>query len=244
MKNLERGIIPLYYQIKEILRADIENGKLPPHGCIPSERELCETYDVSRATVKQAVMDLVKEGLLYRIQGKGTFVAEPKHVQGLSTVSSFTQDMLKRGLQPSAKVLELKIVGAPRTVGKQLQLDQGQQVVKIKRIRYADGETALIETSHLPASRFKDLIDQDLKGSLYELLTRKYGVYLSWAEETFEPVLTDPFESETFDLPEGSPALLVCRTSYDRDAEPVEYVKSVIRGDKCKLLVRLSSRSG
>ncbi len=233
--------VPKYYQLKEIIRDMIEKDELAAGRVIPPERELCERYGVSRMTARQAVMELVNEGLLYRVQGLGTFVAEAKVHQETRRLTSFTEDMRKRGMEPSSEVLGVDEESAGPVVARMLRIDAGARIVRVRRVRHADGRPMALETSHLLYEKAKGIIGVDLSGrSLYEELS-KAGVSIADAEQSYEAVLVNEAESEHLGVPVGSPALLIERLTFDAQERPFEYVKSVYRGDRYRITTRLGS---
>src|SRR5919202_2889223 len=175
--------VHLYHQLKLILRSKIENGEWKPGDQIPTEEELCERYRVSRITVKQAINGLVAEGLLYRQQGKGTFVATPKIEQGPERLTSFSEQMQQRGLRPGGTLLNRRVIPASKKVAEQLKLELGAPVIQIQRLRLADDEPMGIQTAHIPLSRCPQLLEEELgQQSLYKLLAQ-YGIHLVSAME-------------------------------------------------------------
>jgi len=235
----EKSFVPLYYQLTEELRENIENGEWPPNSLIPSETELCERYKVSRGTVRQALSQLVQEGLLYRKQGKGTFVAEPKITQQLNRFYSFAQDMREKGLRPSSLLLQKEKILPDSYIKNILGLKEEEMVYKIMRLRLADEEPLILETSYLVEELFPDLDKEDVeKVPLYDIILKKYRIKITRAKETFEPILIDEFEAKKLKIPVGSPALLVKRVTYTAGI-PFEFRKSVVRGDKCSYSVEL-----
>jgi GntR family transcriptional regulator len=235
----EKSLIPLYHQLTEELRENIENGDWPPHSLIPSETELCEKYGVSRGTVRQALSQLVQEGLLYRKQGRGTFVAEPKITQQLNRFYSFAQDMREKGLKPSSKLLQHEKILPDFYIKNILGLKENELIYKIVRLRLANEEPLILETSYLVEEFFPDLDREDVENvPLYDIIIKKYRVRITRARETFEPVLVERFEAEKLKIPLGSPALLVKRITYTGGI-PFEFKKSIVRGDKCSYSVEL-----
>ena len=235
----EKSPIPLYHQLTEELRENIENGDWPPHSLIPSETELCEKYGVSRGTVRQALSQLVQEGLLYRKQGRGTFVAEPKITQQLNRFYSFAQDMREKGLKPSSRLLQNEKILPDPYIKNILGLKENELIYKIMRLRLADEEPLILETSYLVEELFPDLDREDVENvPLYDIIIKKYRIRITRARETFEPILVDRFEAEKLKIPLGSPALLVKRITYTAGI-PFEFRKSIVRGDKCSYSVEL-----
>ncbi|HHY98753.1 MAG TPA: GntR family transcriptional regulator [Firmicutes bacterium] len=235
------SIIPLYHQLKEILREKVESGEWRPHQLIPSEPRLAMEYGVSRATARRAIEDLTREGLFYRKQGKGTFVNSPKIEQGLERFYSFSKDMETKGLNPGTEVLHLKEVAPNAKIRTQLQLSEGANVFEIQRLRLVKSEPVILETSWLPADLFPGLTLEALeRNSLYDLMEKIYGIRPVRAEEYFEPVCVDDYESEMLGVKEGSPALLLHRIAYSESGRPVEVCKGIVRGDKCRYYVKLA----
>ena len=240
MPRRDEAPVPLYYRIREDLRESIVSGDLKPGDRISSERELCEEHGVSSITVKRAVLDLVAEGLLYRVPGKGTFVAQPKMERDLSRLTSFTDEMLHRGLKPDSTVLEASTISARGSVAKSLDLSPGEEVIYVERVRFADGIPLMLEKTFLPQKLFPNLLSQDLaRQSLYDLIAQEYDVSLAKARETLEPVIINDREAENLAVEEGAPGLLLELIAYSDDGRPVEYTKAVVRGDRCKYYIEM-----
>lgn len=229
---------PKYYLLKRAL-IDEFMRTLPPGHAIPPERALAESFHTSRTTVRQALQELVAEGRLERFQGRGTFVAKPKVSQVLQ-LTSHTEDMRAQGLEPSSQLLGVDTIPADARLAEQLKIRRGMRVVRIERLRMANDEPMAIEATHLAEKRFPGLGSRFSEGSsLYELLSTEYGVDLCDAEETIETAVADPFEADLLDTEVGMPLLMLSRHSFDRDQHPVEWVRSVYRGDRYKLVARL-----
>lgn len=235
---------PLYTQLKDSLTSDISAGRYTPHQRLPSERELSVHYHVSRMTVRQALLELAREGMIYTRTGKGTFVAEPKIDQRLRTLSGFTQDVTARGGRASSRVLEFKIVPAPSDIATALRLSPGTEVVMLSRLRLADGDPLAIETAYVPAEMFPGILDHDFSvESLYSVLESDYGCILTQAEQTFEAALAGKREAELLEIVSPAAIFKIQRLSMTRDGMPIEYVLSAYRGDRYKFhSVLLQSR--
>jgi GntR family transcriptional regulator len=206
---------------------------------IPSERQLSVDLGMSRLTVRAALDDLVREGYLIRRRGSGTFVSEPKIAQEL-TMTSFTEDMRRRGMEPSSKTLELGVAPAGARLGRVFHVSPSEPIVAVKRLRLADGETMAIETLHVRAARVPGLSAKDLEEhSFYELLRDRYGLAIVGGTQTVEPTVTNEEESEALGVPLHSPALLLERTTRDEQNEVVEFVRSIYRGDRYRLVTEL-----
>jgi GntR family transcriptional regulator len=207
---------------------------------IPSERQLSADLGVSRLTVRAALDELVREGHLLRRRGAGTFVSEPKIAQEL-TMTSFTEDMRRRGMVPASRTLELRTAPAGAWLGRTLHVSPSEPIVVIKRLRLADNETMAIETLHVRATLVPGLSAEDLEDhSFYELLTERYGLDIVGGLQTIESTVTNEEESDVLGVPLHSPALLFERTTRSRAAEVVEYVRSIYRGDRYRLVTELS----
>jgi len=229
--------VPKYYQLREIL-LDLIEHELSVDAPVPSERELAARYGLSRMTARQAVEHLVSEGRLYRVQGKGTFVARPKIDMPLR-LTSFTEDMLARGLTPGSRDLGRRLTPATVAVARELSIEAGSPVYVIERLRTADGVPMALERSHIPAHLAPDLLDRSLENrSLYELLASAYGVFLDRGDQVIEAGIADRGDASLLGLPAGSAVLLLQRRCW---AGPVtvEYAVSTYRADRYQLRASL-----
>jgi GntR family transcriptional regulator len=229
--------LPKYYQVKRQL-LDL-TAAMAPGSPVPPERELARQYETSRTTVRQALAELVVEGRLLRMQGKGTFVAKPKVAQVLE-LASYTEGMRQHGLHPQTRILDVGYVTADEHLSDLLGIRPGGRALRLHRLRLADGEPMSIDTSHLPARRFPGLRKQlERHASLYETLRTDYGINLAEAEETIETVLADPHDARLLGVDPGSPLLLLSRHAIDSTGQPVEWAQSWYRGDRYKFITRL-----
>jgi GntR family transcriptional regulator len=209
---------------------------------IPSERRLSGELGVSRLTLRAALDDLVRDGYLVRRHGSGTFVSEPKIAQQL-TLTSFSEDMRRRGMTAGSRTIELRETHAGAAVGRALNVSPDARVVLIRRLRLADGEPMALETLHVPADRVPGLSREALENaSFYELLEKQYGVVIDSGMQSIEPTVTNEEESELLGVPLHSPAFLFERTSRTAEGETVEFVRSLYRGDRYRLVAELSQR--
>jgi GntR family transcriptional regulator len=225
--------VPRYHQLKEILREKIRSGEWKPGDLIPSERELSDTYGISRMTTRQAITDLVNEGVFYREQGKGTFVTPNKITQQLLRLTGFTEDIRARGQQPSTKVLSVQMLPATEVIAEKLRVNSGQLVFCIQRLRLADGEPLAIELSHINFKGCEKLLEEDLEqNSLYKLLESKYAVPLLEAEQELEAGLAGAEEAQLLKILIGSSVLYTRRTTFTDRFQPIEYAKAVYCGNK------------
>jgi GntR family transcriptional regulator len=206
---------------------------------IPSERQLSADLGVSRLTVRAALDDLAREGYLVRRRGSGTYVQQPKIAQEL-TMTSFSEDMRRRGMTPASKTLSLTRELAGARLGRLLHVSPSEEILVIKRLRLADGETMAIETLHIPSSIAPGLRAADLDASFYDLLRERFGVVIASGTQAIEPTVTDEEESAALGVPLHSPAFLFERTSRDEAGRTVEFVHSVYRGDRYRIVTELS----
>lgn len=226
---------PLYIQVKEALLEEISSGRYHPHDRLPSERELSQEFDVSRMTVRQALLDLARDGAIYARVGKGTFVATPKIDQQLRTLTSFSQDVRSRGGKPTSQVLEARATAASSEVAAALRLDTGAPVLMLSRLRLADGMPLAIETTNLPLTLCPDLLQHDFAvESLYQVLRSDYDIEPAQAEQVIEAALASPREAELLELTPPAAVLRMQRLTRDSAGLPIEYVHSTYRSDRYK----------
>lgn len=226
---------PLYLQIKEYLLAEIKAGRFKTDQRLPSERELSESLHVGRMTVRQALVELGREGKIYTRMGKGTFVLAPKIDQQLRALTGFSHDVRTRGEKPSSQVLEARLAQPALKAAQALRLPPGEQIILLVRLRLSDELPLAIEAAHLPHRLFPNLLEHDFAvESLYEVLKNEYGVTLVQAEQTIEAVLATRSEMEILSLKPPAAVLKLERISYNQHGQPVEYVPSTYRGDRYK----------
>lgn len=236
----DKAPVTLYYQLKEILINKVRSNEWPIGTKIPTERELCDIYKVSRITVRQALNELEKEGYLNRKQGKGTFVTAPKIEQRLSKFYSFSEEIRKMGYAPETKVLDFNVVKADKDIASLLNLSEGAEVYSIKRLRLANGEPFALETSYIPYEECIGLTpDEVSEKGLYNIMKSKYNIIPSQAEEIFCAVLVSKEDAVHLQVKKGSPGLYLERITYNGANKPVEYCRGVIRGDRYKYRVML-----
>lgn len=237
--------IPLYHQLKEELTKMIER-KYSPGDLIPTESEIEELFSVSRMTVRLAVNTLVEEGLVIKRQGKGTFVQSPKITHSLSSITSWTQEMLDRSLTPKTLTTEYSEMVCPRKIAQLLKLtNPEQQVIRLKRIRYANDEPMCIMINYLVKQEIPGFNEQSLKGeSLYKVLAEKYGVIITKAQETVEAREASEYEAEVLQIEPYAPVLFVTRLSYLPSDKPFEVVQVTSRADRYQYQMMLHGRKG
>jgi GntR family transcriptional regulator len=206
---------------------------------IPSERQLTVDLGVSRLTVRAALDELVREGHLERRRGSGTFVREPKIAQEL-TMTSFSEDMRRRGMSPASRTISLTATTAGARLGRFLNVSPSERIVVAQRLRLADGETMAIEELHVPESLVPGLSGRDLEEqSFYTLLEERYGIAIVGGLQAIEPTVTNEDESAALGVPLHSPAFLFERTTHAAGGQTVEFVRSIYRGDRYRLVTEL-----
>lgn len=232
--------IPLYHQLEEHIKELIEIGELKPGGSVPPEREFAEKYKISRMTVRQAFTNLVNEGYLHRMQGKGTFVAERKIEQALQGLTSFTEDMKARGMEPGTQLIRFEIIPAPSQIAGQLAIPEYGPVYEIKRIRLADGVPMAIETNYISANLIQGITEKIVNQSLYAYIESQLFLNIDRASQIIESSIASPNEAKLLNISKGAPVMLIQRNTFLKDGTPVELVKSVYRADRYKFMIQLN----
>lgn len=231
--------IPLYYQLAEIIINEIENKGLQENDRIPAEREYCEKYKLSRATVRQAIDYLEKKGYLYKIQGSGTFVSARRLKQKLLKFYSFTEEMKKQGKIPESKILSFKEIEANEKISKELNIEKNEKVFELIRLRLADGEEIMYEKTYLPTKKFPNLSKKDLLiCPLYDILQSRYRMIFTKATERFTIGIADKKVASVLSIIEGTPIIKLQRWTYT-GIEIIEYTISSVRGDRFEFEVEL-----
>jgi GntR family transcriptional regulator len=229
---------PKYYELRQWLRARVDG--MPPGTPVAPERALSQRFNVSRTTVRQALHDLAVEGRIVRQQGRGTFVAPPKVTQPMQ-LSSYTQAMSAQGRRPGSRIVDTSVIDAEPEVAEQLGVAAGSPVVRIERLRYADDEPMAVETVYLDHTRFANIgAELAADASLYALLENRYGVVLTGADETIETVLAPPAAARLLGTDAATPMLLLTRRTRESSGRPVEYVRSLYRGDRFRFSTHLA----
>lgn len=235
------GRPPLYHQLKELLRDKIESGEWQPSQQIPTERELCSAFNVSRATTTQALRDLERMGLIERRQGKGTFVSRPKLVQDLLGFYTFTESTLARGLRPTMKVLSIEVVTATPRQAADMKLKEGARVIRIERLRLIDDEPVLMDVSVIPYDICPGLVNEDLESNLlHVVLSDKYGIKMTEQEKWVEPVVLDDYEAGLLRTKRGALGLQIERMAYAERRQAVEFRRMLVAANRCKYVVEVA----
>jgi GntR family transcriptional regulator len=233
--------LPLYQQIYDILRAELGRGAWQPGDLIPTETDLMAKFGVSRIIVRQALDMLVKDGLIYRQRGKGTFVAHPPIEQALTRIISFTDDMRRRGFRPGTEVLRAELLAAPQSLAEPLRVPAGEELAHIQRLRLADGEPLAIEDSYLVHRYCPGILEHDYASKpLRETLEGIYGLRMARASQTIRALAAPHALAEPLGVKRAAPVLSIERTSYSDQGIPVEFLRIYYRGDRYALYGELA----
>lgn len=236
---LNKSKSPLYYQLAEIIIEEIKTKNLKEDDKILTEREYCEKYNLSRATVRQGIAYLEKKGYLYKIQGCGTFVSSRVLKQKLLKFYSFTEEMKKQGKTPESKILSFKEKIAGEKIAQELNLDKEEKIFELVRLRLADKDIYMYEKTCLPVKKLLNFSKKDILNTpLYDVLQKKYNIIFSKATERFSVLSADKKISEVLEIDEKSPIIKLQRWTYT-GIEKIEYTVSFLRGDKFEFEVDL-----
>lgn len=233
--------LPYYAQVKEFIRERINDGTWEPGTQIPGEPELCRIFDVSRTVIRQALQELMHEGLINRRKGKGTFVAEQKLRGSLvQKLTGFHENMASLGLAVRSKVLKQHYIAATVRVARLLSIEPGATVIEIERVRYVQDEPVVLVTTYLPFELCPNLIQVDLREqSLYNVLENQCGLKIARGRRMIEAVLANDYEASLLAINQSDPLIMLDSVSYLRDGTPIEYYHALHRGDRSRFEVEL-----
>jgi GntR family transcriptional regulator len=232
--------VPLHVQLKTVLCQQITSGRFPAHARLPSERELCEQYGVSRITVRRALSEMAHEGLVYSSVGKGTYVSPPKVDSELQPLTGFTEEMAREGMQVSSRVLDARIIPADVFLADRLRIPRGAEVVKLQRLRLADGQPYVVQVAYLPHALCPGLLRFDFaERSLFEVLRSEYGLRLVRADTVIEAALAQREEARLLQCRPPQAVLVTEQVTYLDSGAVIELARSVFRGDRYKFHTRM-----
>jgi GntR family transcriptional regulator len=242
MPILKRGApVPLYHQLKTAILREIEAGRWPPGGQLPTEDALIERFRVSKITVRQALRELAQMGYIRREQGRGTFVQRPPLEEGPRELTSFTGEMRGHGLIATSRVLEQGIMPATADVAARLNMTAGAPVFRLRRLRLADEEPMGLQTAYIPVRLVPGIDTLSFEDkSLYEVLASRYSLYPAAARETHQAIAVPDEAALLLRVPAGSPTLSAERLTSLADGRPFEYVHSIMRGDRYRIVLDLT----
>lgn len=234
-KQADRSI---YLQIADIIKNNIENGNLKPHDPVISENKISQKYEVTRLTARRAIDSLVNEGLLYRIRGKGTFVAEPEKKLETSPFSmrGFTESSLGMDRTPTNTVLTFKIIEASKFIAEKLNIEEGSKVFLVERLRWLDEEPFIFEVSYFPQALFPGLDERIMKGSAYEYVEKLLGKKIKDSTQEIAPDIVNERIGNLLQMKVGTPILRVHNQPRLEDGTIFEYSEVFFRTSKYKFI--------
>lgn len=233
---MKTSVLPLYAKLKETLIAAIASGELQPGDKLPSHHELCERYNMSYMTMRRAITELTNEGVMTAVHGKGIYVAERKQIAENSGLLSFSEDMKRRGLQSSSRLLEAKIISASTVMAQVLNTQVGEPLVYLQRLRLAGNQPIAIQTAYLPQKICPNLLDHDWNEvSLYTVLQDVYNLMITDSKGTVGAVLATAEEAKLLKKKQPLALLSTERIVYHIDGSPIEFARSLYCADRYQL---------
>jgi GntR family transcriptional regulator len=238
--NIDRkSALPLYYQLKEVIKEEIDIGKYKPGDRIPSENEFSAMLGISRNTSKQAIADLVSEGILYRVQGKGTFVAEKQSFKGLTETFSFSSEFEPSEFNFTTRVIFAEEIYESKETLEYLKLKESTELFRIQRLRSLNDIPVALQTSYIPRFFCPDLLSYDLSSqSLYDILSREGKASYDYFTEKLTCIKADKYEAELLKVKKGSPVFFLTRKTFTKNDEILEVVRSFMPGDRCEFFFK------
>jgi GntR family transcriptional regulator len=239
--KLTRGPTPLYQQLRTAILRDIQSGRWPPGERLPTEDALIKRFHVSKITVRQALRELAEMGYIRREQGRGTFVLHPPLEEGPRELTSFTGELRGHGRVATSRVIAQDVVPAPPDIASRLGIAAGAPVFRLQRLRLADGEPMGLQTAYIPIALVPGIDRLSfVDASLYEVLASEYALQPASAREAHRAVPVPDDAAVLLRVPAGSPALSAERLTTLADGRPLEYVHSIMRGDRYKIVLDLT----
>lgn len=233
--TLDKAVpIPLYYQLKTIIEAEINNGHYAPDDAIPTEEELINLFQISRTTVRQAISELVRDGRLYRIKSKGTFVARNKINQDfIVRLEPFNDQIIKQNKVPKTELLQLRVITPPRQVADALKLAPGETAILLHRKRFADNNPIVVVQTFLPYNKCAFILSHNFSAeSLYKVLEQHSPHYkIHYVDRVIEAIKASSQNARYLEIKPGDPVLFFTSTGYTKDDIPLEYSLAYYRGD-------------
>lgn len=233
--------VPLYYQLKQYFISKIQAGELKVGESLPTELEIAEALDISRTTIRQALSEMVNEGLLHREKGKGTFVAKPKIEEAFfQKLESFNDEMIRKGFKPQTKVLSIKSIPGQSNVNSRLNLRDTEMLIYLERLRYADSDPVVYLETYLSLNKFGSLLSENFAdSSLYTILESKYGSKVTRVVRKIEAVNANNMESKLLNIKKNAAICLVRTIGYIEGNIPVEFSVARYRGDRNQFTLEL-----
>jgi GntR family transcriptional regulator len=233
--------VPLYAQLKHVLRERILNGTYKVHQQLPSESDISADFEVSRITVRQALSDLQNEGLIFKIPGKGTYVSKPKAFQQLTQLEGFAEAMSPMGYEIYNKVISHKLIPAPPLIAEKLDLEVDQPITEIKRVRFLNREPISLEITYLPEEIGERLRKADLASrDIFIVMENDYGITLGHADLQIDALLADQPMAGLLCIPDGTAILRLERLTHTAEGEPLDFEYLYFRGDAFQYRLRIA----
>jgi len=237
----KRGFVPLYYQIQQALLDRIASGQLSEGDPLESEEELSRRYKVSRMTARQALQGLKARGYAVSERGRGTFVMKPKLSKSILTLEGFTDEIRKKGIRPSSRLLQQQVLHPDLVLAERLKMSTDDEVLHLRRLRLADEDPLAIEESNIPLKRFPGIETVDFSTcSLYQTMHDRYHVEFGWADEMIEALLALADEAKLLTIPKAASLLCISRTLMAADGTPLEFAVSRYRGDRYRASLQVT----
>lgn len=225
--------LPLYAKLKESILQEIAGGRLQPGNRLPSQRELCRNFEMSHMTVRRAISELIHEGVIYTVPGKGLYVAQSRRVTESGPLASFTDDMRVRGLQATSRVIMANLEGASVIQARALGVEPGTLLAHLYRLRLADGKPISLQSVYLVHSLCPGILAHDFEtSSLYNILRTIYHHNLFRSVTTMGAVLADREQAELLGVEQPAALLVIEQVTYLEDDQPIESVSSAYLGGR------------
>jgi len=241
----KNSVVPYYYQLQEVLENLIDQGIYKPDQKLPSENELKKLLGISRQTAQRALRHLVERGIAYRIQGKGTFVSDKTITYSIVANLSFSAEILGLNKKVSSKIINAEEIEAHSLIKKILDTTEDAKFFSIQRLRYVDNLPISIQTSYLPSELVPGIINKNIEEkSMFKVIKEDYGLEIGEAFETLQSVKATKYEAQLLGINKGDAVFLLERTTKLKTGETLEFVKTILRGDRGKFFVELNSKNG
>lgn len=237
----KRSEIPYYYQLKQFIIKEVESGRWKPGQQVLPEIKICKLFNISRTVVRQTFQELVIEGYLIKKKAKGTFVSEPKISENLvQSLMGFYEDMTARGFKVRSDILWQKKIPSTKKVAKQLNLEPGEEVIVIRRVRRLNNEPIVLDRTYIPYKICPDLLNEDFTNkSLYSYIEGKYNLKICRGRRFIEATIASDEEAKLLDIKKGVPLLYIESISYLNNGTALEYYIALHRGDRIRLVTEL-----
>ncbi|PUA19007.1 GntR family transcriptional regulator [Glaciimonas sp. PCH181] len=243
LQAVEPSPVPLYVQVKDMLRERIFDGTYGPHAQLPSESEMGAIFGVSRITVRQALSDLQREGMIFKIPGKGTFIAKKKAAQELTRLEGFAEAMTRKGYEIYNRVVGHRSLPATADVAQQLGVEPGTIVAEIRRVRHLNREPVSLEITYLPEELGERLRNEDLSSrDIFLIFENDFGIALGHADLQIGAIIADRALAEALQVNEGSALLRIERLTYTADGKPLDFEYLYFRSETFQYHLRIARR--